>query len=203
MSSIQPRRLELSILMQLRRLGFGRNPLRRRVDRIESVLLLGALAAALLVVPAAAALGTTIHDRAEHTAAQRRAELRQVQARTLESTEDIVPSTPGHVTTRVRVGWLDASGSAQEGSADVVIGTEAGTELTIWLDRSGAMARAPRNPADSAALATAAGLTLPMLAWPMLWGSFRLARRPLDRRRTQDWAREWEQVSARWTRPQP
>ena len=84
----------------------------------------------------------------------------------------------------------------------MTIGTKAGTELPIWLDRSGAMARAPRDPADSVALGSAAGLTLPMLAWPMLWATFRLARRPLDRRRAQDWAREWEQVSPRWTRPQ-
>ena len=196
------RRLELSVLMQLRRLGFGRNPLRRRVDRIESALLLGALVAALLVVPAAAALGTTIHGRAEQTAAQRRAELRQVQARTLESTEEIVPSTPGQVTSRVRITWFDGSGIPQEGSADVTIGTKADTELTIWLDRSGAISRPPRNPADSAALGTAAALALPMFAWPLLWASFRLTRRPLDRRRAQDWAREWEEVSLRWTRPQ-
>ena len=39
---------ELWMLMQLRRLGLRRNPLRRPVDRLESVLLLGALLAALL-----------------------------------------------------------------------------------------------------------------------------------------------------------
>ncbi|TDO46638.1 hypothetical protein EV643_11021 [Kribbella sp. VKM Ac-2527] len=59
--------IQLSVLMQLRRLGFGRNPLRRRVDRLESALLLGVLVAALLVIAAAAVLGTTIHSRAEHT----------------------------------------------------------------------------------------------------------------------------------------
>ncbi|MFG1817688.1 hypothetical protein ACGFIF_28290 [Kribbella sp. NPDC049174] len=202
MSTMQQRRGELWLLMLLRRLGFGRNPLRRRVDRIESALLLGAVVAGLLVVPAAAALGTTIHDRAEHTAAQQRAQLRSVQARTLETTAEVVPSTPGQVVSSVRVSWLDRSGSPQVGWADVVIGTKAGTELTIWLDRSGAITRAPREPGDSAALGAAAGLTLPMLAWPFLFGLFRLARRPLDRRRTEDWAREWEQVSPRWTRPQ-
>jgi hypothetical protein len=189
-----------SVLMQLRRLGFGRNPLRRRVDRLESALLLGALVAALLAIPAAAALGTTIRNRSEHTAAQQRAELHPVQARTLENATKAVPSALGQISTRVRVIWFDASGSPREGSADVLIGTEAGTELTIWLDRAEAMARAPREPADSAALGVAAGVTMPMLAWLLLWGLFRLARLLLDRRRAQDWAREWEQVSPRWTR---
>jgi hypothetical protein len=197
MSTTRQRRGELSVLMQLRRLGFGRNPLRRRVDRLESALLLGVLVAALLAIPAAAALGTTIRNRAEHTAAQQRAELHPVQARTLENTAKAVPSARGQIATPVRVIWFDALGSPQEGWADVLIGTKAGTELTIWLDRTGARARAPRESADSAALGVAAGVTMPMLVWPLLWGLFRLARLPLDRRRAQEWAREWEQVSPR------
>jgi hypothetical protein len=194
MSTTRQRRAELSVLMQLRRLGFGRNPLRRRVDRLESALLLGALVAALLAIPAAAALGTTIRNRAEHMAAQHRAELHPVQARTL---EDAVSPALGQITTRVRIIWFDALGSPQEGWADVLIGTNAGTELTIWLDRTGARARAPRESDDSAALGVAAGVIMLTLAWPLLWGLFRLARLPLDRRRAQEWAREWEQVSPR------
>ncbi|WP_433158504.1 Rv1733c family protein [Kribbella sp. CA-247076] len=201
MSTTHPRRAELSVLMYLRRLGFGRNPLRRRVDRLESALLVSALVAALLVVPAAVVLGTTITARAEEKADRHRALLQSVPARTLESTAEAVPSSPGQVTSTVRIGWLDPSGVAREGTADVVIGTEAGAELTVWLDASGALTRAPREPADSAALGTSAGMTLPMLAWPLLWATFRLARRPLDRRRAEDWAREWERVSVRWTRP--
>jgi hypothetical protein len=202
MSNNHQRRLELSVLMQVRRLGVGRNPLRRRVDRLKSALLLGVLVAALLVIAAGAALGTTIHSRAEHTAAQERAKLQPVQARTLENTAEAVPSARGEITTRVRVSWLDALGSPQVGWADVLIGTKAGTELTIWLDRTGATARAPRDSADSSALGIAAGVAVPMLAWPLLWGLFRWAWLRLDRRSAQEWAREWEQVSPRWTRPQ-
>jgi hypothetical protein len=202
MSATHQRQGELWVLMLLRRLGFGRNPLRRKEDRVESALLLSALVAGLLVIPAAAALGTTVRDRAEQTAAQQRAELHPVQARTLEDTADVVPASLGRSVTRVRVMWFDRSGSRQEGWSAVVIGTRAGTELTIWLDRTGAMARAPRESAENAALGVAAGVTVPMFAWPLLFALFRLVRRPLDRRRTQDWAREWEQVAPRWTRPQ-
>lgn len=200
--SYHQRRTELSILMQLRVLGFGRNPLRRRVDRIESAVLFAALAVALLMIPAAAALGSTVSERAERTATQRRSELRSVQARTLESTADVVPSSPGLTTTKVRVMWLDTLGTAREGREDVLIGTKAGTELTVWLDPTGAITSAPQSSADSAALGVVAGVTIPMLAWPLLFGLVRFARRPLDRRRAQEWAREWEQVSPRWTNPQ-
>ncbi|TCN35022.1 hypothetical protein EV644_11743 [Kribbella orskensis] len=200
MSTTPQRRGELWVLMQLRRLGLGRNPLRRRADRLESAVLLCALVAAQLVIPAAVAFGTTIRNRAEDTAARRRAELQPVQARTLEDTARATPSTLGQIATGARVQWFDASGSPREGSADILIGTEAGTELTIWLDRTGAMVRAPRESADSAAVGVVAGVTMLMLAWPFLWGLFRLARLLLDRRRAQDWGREWEQVSPRWTR---
>ncbi|WP_132155883.1 hypothetical protein [Kribbella antiqua] len=190
------------VVMQLRRLWLGHNPLRRRVDRLEAALLMIVLVAALLVIPAAAAFGTTIRNRAEHSAAEERAEARPVQVRTLGNTAEAVPSSPGLTTTSVPVRWFDTSGSRHEGKVDVLIGTKAGTELTIWLDRDGAMTRGPRPPADSTALGVAAGVTMPLLAWPLLLASFGLARRPLDHRRAQAWAREWEQVSPRWTRPQ-
>ena len=201
MSTTHQRRAELFVAMQLRRLGFGRNPLRRRVDRLEAAFLMVALLAASLVVPAAAALGTTIRNRAEDSAAQERAAVRPVQARTLENTAEAGSSSLGLTITTVRIRWFDASALPHEGKADVLIGTNAGTELTIWVDRNGAITRAPRSPTDSTALGAAAGVTLPMLAWPALFVLCRLACRSLDRRRADEWAREWRQVSPRWTRP--
>jgi hypothetical protein len=200
MSTTHRRPAELWVLMQFRRLGFGGNPLRRGADRVESVLVLGTVLLALLAVPAAAALGTAVRNASEHSAAQRRAELHQVQARTVEDTPTAVPVAPGQVGSRVRVAWVDEAGFPQEGRTDVVIGTNAGTEVTIWLDRHGSIGAPPRQPADNTALGAAAGLTAVMLAWPLLWGLFRLARIPLDRRRARDWAREWEQVAPRWKR---
>jgi hypothetical protein len=202
MSSTDQRRSELWALMQLRRLDLRHNPLRRRVDRTESLLLSAMLFAALLLVPAAAALGTAIADASERSATQRRAELRPVQARTLEDTASAVPSVPGQMASRVRVGWTDEAGLPREARSDVVIGTKAGTAVTIWLDRAGAVSPAPRQPADSAALGAAAGLTAVMLGWPSLWGLFRLARIPLDRKRARDWEREWAEISPRWKRSQ-
>jgi hypothetical protein len=197
MSTVGHRSPELSVLMLLRRLGFGRNPLRRRVDRVESVLLLSALLAALLAVPGAAVLGTTVRDRAESAAAQQRIVLHRVDARTLQDTVERVPSSPGEVTSRVRIAWLDPAGSPQEGWADVLIGTRAGTTVTIWLDRTGTITRAPREPADSTALGTAVGVGVLMTAWPTLWGLFTLARRHLDRRRAEAWALEWDMLEER------
>ncbi|RZU11153.1 hypothetical protein EV645_6312 [Kribbella rubisoli] len=199
MSSTPQHRAELFVMMQLRRLSFGHNLLRRRVDRIEAAFLLVAIAVALLVIPAAAALGTTLHDRAEQSATEERASVHQVRARTLEGTANAVPSTLGLSTTSVRVSWQDPSGSPHEGKADVLLGTPVNTAVRIWIDQAGTMTGAPGTSADSDALGTAIALTLPLLAWPAIFAGFRLGRRPLDRYRADEWAREWRKVSPRWT----
>ncbi|GAB2574391.1 hypothetical protein [Kribbella endophytica] len=117
--STQQQPAELAVLMKLRLLALDDNPLRRRVDRLEAGALIAVLASGLLVVPAAAALGTTV-----------------------------------------------------------------------------------RKGADSFALGSAAGFGVLIVAWPLLWGLYRLTRLYLDRRRAQDWTREWEQVAPRWTQSQ-
>jgi hypothetical protein len=199
MSFTPQHRAELFVMMQLRRLGFGRNPLRRRVDRIEAAFLLVAIAVALLVIPAAAALGTAVHDHADRSAAAERASVHQVPARTLEGTADAVPSTPVLTTTSVRIRWQDSSGSSHEGQADVLLGTPVNARVLIWINQAGAMTGAPPTPGDSEALGTAIALFLPLLAWPAIFAAFRLVRRPLDRRRADEWDREWRRVSPRWT----
>jgi hypothetical protein len=202
MSTHQQRRAELAVRMQLQRISFARNPLRRREDKLEAALLISAIVTALLVIPAAAVLAATVRDHAESAAMRQRAELRPATAWTLEGTTDAVLSQLGQSTTAVRVKWYDATGSAREGQHDVVLGTSAGTELSIWLDRTGAMARAPRQRADSVAIDGAVGVTATTFAWLLLFASFRLCRCRLDRRRAEGWEREWEQIAPRWTRPQ-
>src|SRR5262245_17220912 len=107
MSAVKQRTGELWVLMQVRRLGFGRNALRRRTDRIETALLWCALIVALLVIPVGAAIGTNIQNASEASTAQQRAALHEVKARTLGSTERRVPSAPGDVLSRVRVSYVD------------------------------------------------------------------------------------------------
>lgn len=187
-------------MSRLRCFGFGRHPLRRRADRLESALLLTALLIAVLTIPAAVVLGTTVRDHQESAAADQRAGLQQVTARTLEDTATLVPTAPGQISSEVRIAWVDATGAPGEGRADVLIGSRAGAELTIWLDRSGAVHRAPREAGDCTALGASAGAMLLITVWTIAWGLFSLARRSLDRRRDQAWTVEWQQVSSRWTR---
>jgi hypothetical protein len=84
----------------------------------------------------------------------------------------------------------------------VVIGSKAGSAVTVWLDRTGAVVAPPRQPADSQALGAAVGMVMVMAGWPLLWVSFRLLRMPLDRRRARAWEREWAEIAPRWKKSQ-
>lgn len=181
-----------------RRLGFCRNPLRRRVDRIESAIILSAWLVAVLAIPAAVAVGTAVQDASERAAAQRRAVLTEAPATALEEVESWSGAGPGVVMSWAKVGWTDADGLPREGWTSVPIGTIKGSEVTIWLDPSGAISAPPRQPGESEAIGAAVGLTAAMVAWLVLIGLTRLAQVWLDRRRSRDLDREWELTDHRW-----
>lgn len=203
MGAEQQRTGELLVLMQARRLGIGRkNPLRRWSDRAETALLWCTLVVALVMVPVSAAVGTHISGSLEASAAQQRAVLHKVRARTLESTERMVPSAPGDSLSRVQVSYVDAQGVPREGTTSVVIGTQADTDVPVWLDHSGTIVPAPRSPGDSQAFGGTAGFFMVLGSWLLLWGLFRLARLPLDRRRLRTWDAEWQEIAPRWLRGQ-
>ncbi|MFI7065273.1 hypothetical protein ACIBL3_30060 [Kribbella sp. NPDC050124] len=197
MSRTGRRNGELWVLMQARRLGFGRNPLRRRVDRMESAIVLGSILAALLMIPAAAAIGTAVRTASERSAEERRASLTQVQARAVTAAATSVLGGAGQVASLAKVAWNDPAGRPHEAVTSVPIGTKPGSEVTIWIDRSGALTSPPRPPADSAAIGSAVGLTTAMMSWLLIAGLARLAVVPLDRRRLRDWDRDLRKLSWR------
>lgn len=202
MGTDQPRRGELWVLMQARRLGLGRNPLRRPVDRFESAVILFAVVAGLLMVPVGAAVGTSVRKASEQYAAHQRSVLQPVQARTTEDAPAGMSDVPGQVTWRVGIVWQQPGGLVRKGRTDVNLGTKANSEVMIWLDRSGQIATPPRPAGDSAAFGGVAGMTTVMGSWVVLWLLTLAVRRPLEKRRLRDWADEWQQVAPLWNRRQ-
>ena len=188
-------------LMLARRLGFGRNPLRRRLDRIQSMVMLTAVLVAVLIVPIAVAVSRSVTQSIERTEAERRSTMTQVRARALEATPPAIPEAGPQATARVQVSWTDPAGWPHEGRTNVPLGTAKDAEVTIWLDPAGEITTPPRRPGDSAAVGGGVGLSTAMLSWLLIAGLARLSVVPLDRRRLRDWDREWAQVGPRWRHP--
>jgi hypothetical protein len=200
MGTDQQHRAELWVLMQARRLGLGRNPLRRSTDRLEATFVILAFLTGLLMVPIGAAAGTAVRNASEHRAAQQRILLEQVQATTTEDTPILTGQEIGQISWPVGVAYKDAAGVDRRARVDVAIGTRANSPVIIWLDRSGRIVKPPRPAGDSAAIGGVAGFATVTGSWLVLWLLVLVARRPLNRRRLLQWTAEWEKVAPLWTR---
>ena len=184
------------------RLGFDRNPLRRRTDRAESAVRLVAAAAMLVAVPAA---GVAAGQFAEHRAVS--------QARTQDAAAHAVRAVvlaPGPAASTpdpslaMGVAWIPARWTAPDGQArpgDVLApaGARAGTAVRAWVDESGLPAAAPpgRNQVIGDVFLA---VMLAMLAAAFAFLAITsLIRRGLYRQRMNAWDAEWRAVAPRWT----
>lgn len=190
---------ELWAARQVRRFGFGRNPLRRPSDRIEAALLVVFLIAGLLLVPIGAVIGTSVREAGEQRTAQQRDLLQQVKATTTEDAPALTGQEIGQLTWPVSVVWQDSAAGERRARADVVLGTKTGSEVTVWLDRSGRLVKPPRTAGDSAAIGGATGFGVVLAGWIVLGLLMAGAVRKLNQSRSRQWAAEWEQVAPRWT----
>lgn len=175
----------------LRRLGWDRNPLRRRWDRQEAWL-----NAVLLVVlfaagtPLAAFIGRDTYRDQARVAEWERQHRFQVWAVLLER-------APAPART-AKARWKAPDGSPRIGAVGTGTGTQPGTWVPIWVDEKGAVAGAPprRRPATQAAEAATAAVAV--LGAALAAVRF-LGRRLLDRRRLRAWGAEWLDVGPRWS----
>jgi hypothetical protein len=166
----------------------GRNPLVRRIDRLE--LLIVALGIVVVVVAAACAgaLGTAVHD------ARSRVYIAQAQTRhavTAEAIDDstVVLGADDNMATRVDARW-QVDGSEHTGSLDWDHAVKTGDPLTIWVDRYGDRVDAPtpisQAGVDAVGVAYVAWQLVALAAAGLIcWGRSRL-----DRRRDSAWERD-------------
>jgi hypothetical protein len=184
-----------------RRLGWDRNPIRRPVDRLQTILTVTMLVMVLAVAPLTAWLAAArAHDdgrRAEH---RERAAYRLVAA-TVVYTGDVRATGAGKfIGETIRLRWPDRQGSARTGTIDVDHRVRAGAKVPVWVDESGALTHRPRAPGQTrsatawAAIAGVTGVVIPAV------GGYLIARRRLDRHRYRRWENDWARIAPLWTR---
>lgn len=202
MRSPNPRRPGASLARHTRRLGFDRNPLRRRTDRIEVAIRLATMILLLVAVPIAAiAVGRQADHLALREAHAQQAAEHQVTAVLLEQAQATgVPDPYTSVQlTYVLARWQPSGGPPRSGRVLAPAGTHAGSTVTIWVDASGAVASPPPDRREIAGDVTIAAVVTGLVASLLLLGSNTLARRVLDRRRLNAWDAEWRATGPRWS----
>lgn len=184
-----------------RRLGFDRNPLRRRIDRIEVAFILALITAFLTVTPV---LAETAGQWARAAAVrQDRAEQawRQVAAIVVRSTTpppDRAWAAPETVWAAAR--WTAPGGQPRTGLIRVLPGTRAGSSVLMWEDGAGwPTGSPPERGLLQGQVPMAEGLTWYALATTALF-LLEAGRSLFTRHRLAAWDKEWRAIGPRWSR---
>ena len=202
MRSHKNRTPERRLARLTRWLGFDRNPLRRRTDRIEALLRLVMMIMLVAAVPAAAVVAGQQADHAAlNRASAQQAADHLVTAVLLEQAPATGAPDPY---TSVQIAWVPARWQppglpSRTGEILAPAGARKGTTVRTWIDASGAVTNPPLDHRDIAGEVCIAVIATCLGSWLVLLASSALARRALDRRRLSAWDAEWRASGPLWS----
>jgi hypothetical protein len=185
----------------LRGWRLDRNPLRRRSDRVETVVFGVLLVVFGLAAPFAAhTAGNWAYAVSERQAQAQQATLHRVKATLLEKAApwNGYANAPG-AAPEVSARWRAPDGQLRTGKLFVPDGGAPGSTVTVWTNRAGQLTDPPlqRTQVVNRAQVTEAfavvGLAVVLFAFG--W----LARRVLERRRMAAWDADWLATGPRWS----
>ena len=184
------------LFLRLRGLWPDRNPLRRRFDRVETVILAGLLAAFLMGAPIAGlvagrwAYGSALQARRTELSASH-----HVSAVLLTSAS----RDPVGFVASARASWTAPNGARRTGDVVCTVGSPPGTRIWIWVTASGRMAIPPLLLSQAEGQGVlAAALAVAGLAM-VLWSAGLLIHVVTDRHRLAAWDAEWCATGPKWS----
>jgi len=175
-----------------------RNPLRRRLDRVEGVVVGGLAVAFLAGVPlAAVAAGHLTYMYGARTAHTQQAAWHQVPAVLLAT----APTTgyTGYLP-QVRARWRAPDGTRRTGAVPAQPGQRAGSTVVVWADAAGRLTGPPLQAQQVRGQAVLAAILAPIVLGEILLFAGQLAHYLLGRRRLAAWDAEWRAIGPQWAR---
>jgi hypothetical protein len=178
-----------------RRIGWGRNSLRRPVDRAEGVLVVLAWLFSAAIALGGVAFGLTVAESDLATSTQQMSQLHATTGVMLGSS---VPA-PGNtvLSMPVQVRYTDQTGATRTGRTVEAAGLAAGTSVPVWLDGQGGIAATPMTPDDAVVNGLTAGAAGAAGAEGLLLAAYLVVRWRTDHRKFAAIDLEWAQLSAR------
>ena len=183
-------------------LGFDRNPLRRRTDRIEAALRLVLMIMLVAAVPAAAVMAG---QRADHSALNR-AHAQQAADRWVNAV--LIQQAPATGSpdpyTSVQTAWALARWQPpglppRTGEVLATAGARKGSSVRTWIDASGAVTDPPLDHREITGDVCIAVIATCLVSGLVLLALSTLVRRLLDRRRLSAWDAEWRASGPLWS----
>ncbi len=182
---------------RLREFWPDRNPLRRRWDRAET-LILGGLVAAFIIGGSLAALvaGRVAYASAVHARQAELATVHQVSAVLLTA----ATPAPAGLDTTAKARWSAPDGSRHTGQVFPPPGSPAGTTVKVWVDAAGWQTTPPLEAAQVQGQEVLASVLAVMALAAVLWGAGLAVHVAADRRRMAAWDEEWRATGPKWSR---
>ena len=182
---------------RLREFWPDHNPLRRRWDRAEA-LILGGLVAAFIIGGSLAALvtGRLAYASALHARQAELAAVHEVQAVLLTA----ATPAPAGLDTTAKAWWSAPGGGRHTGQVYPPAGSAAGATVTVWVNAAGWQATPPLEPAQVQGQGVLAAVLAVMALASVLWGAGLAVRVAANRRRMAAWDEEWRATEPKWSR---
>jgi len=184
-------------------MGMGRNPLRRRTDRIEAWVSTGLLLVFLVGAP----LAWTSAGRWIHRAGLREQHAQQSWHQTPAVLLRDAPPLPSYEfrlswqnTAAEPARWFGPGGQPRSGEVEVPVGSRAGQIVEVWVDDAGRVTGPPLLGYELTRRVIGAEVLAPVALAVLLFGLAGLVRWVLNRRRLADWEAHWASIGPRWTR---
>jgi hypothetical protein len=186
-----------------RQMGLGRNPLRRRTDRIEALI----TAALLVVFLACAPLAWTSAGRWVQQNGLREQQAQQSWHQTSAVLLQDAPMVPSYefrlawqTMVPVAARWFGPAGQYRSGKVAVPSGSKAGQTVEVWVDRYGRATGPPLLAAELTRRVIGTEVVAPLALGLLLLSLAGVVRWVLNRRRLADWEASWARIGPRWTR---
>ncbi len=172
-----------------------RNPLRRRSDRAETLILGVLVAASLAGAPLAAhAAASWTYATSAREAHAQQAALHQVPATLLEPAQPL-----GVYNAEASARWRAPDGHMVTGQVPVPVGSAAGSTVMVWTDQAGQLTDSPLNTSQVASRAELSEVLAVAGLAVMLIVVGRLVHWALNRRRLAAWDADWLANGPRWS----
>jgi hypothetical protein len=178
-----------------------RNPLRRKLDRVEVFIFGGLIVAAAAGAPVAAiTAGHWAHTAAARAAQQERESSFQTQAVLLASPSATLSGYTVTATGSALAQWTTSAGASRDGVVPVPAGSAKGSTVPIWTTAAGNITSPPLTPSQVASQGSFAATLAAVCTVLACLVAALTTRLVTNRRRMAAWDADWALKAPLWNR---
>jgi hypothetical protein len=192
------------MLLQLRqrlvRIVVGNdNPLHRRVDRIQSAVVAGLVAAFVIAAPLLSIVAVQVAGAAAVRDERAEAQWQPVTAVLQESAAAGLVADDGAFDSWVTASWKMPGGVTRSGLVAVDLNARKGQRMTVWVTPAGQLTRPKLTRAQVLEWEATAAIVTPIGVAVLLVVAGGVVRLAANRRRMAEWTRAWAAAGPRWS----